>query len=92
MIRTFKNKRMTGANELLGEGGHDPCSANREIRGVRGISGGSAPPSCAIGQMRRCGVPPAMKAGEPDPHTNPARAMARRASTGEKGLSQCTQA
>jgi len=31
-------------------------------------------------------------AGEPDPHINPVLAMARRGSTGEKGLSQRTQA
>jgi len=50
--------------------------------------GKSTPPPCAMGQMRRCGAPPAIKAGEPDPHTYPTPIMARRASTGEKGLSQ----
>jgi len=33
--------------------------------------------------MRRHGAPPAMKAGEPDPHTCPIPALARRAHTGE---------
>jgi len=41
--------------------------------------------------MHRCGAPPVMKAGEPDPHTCPGLALAWRARTGEKGLSQRTQ-
>jgi hypothetical protein len=32
MIHVFKNKRRAGANGLLGEGGQDPCSEERELR------------------------------------------------------------
>ena len=32
MIRVFKNKRSAGANGLLGEGGQDPHSEEKELR------------------------------------------------------------
>ena len=66
-------------------------SEERELREEEGEKGESAPPPCTTGQMHRCGAPLVMKAGEPDPHTCPGLALARRARTGEKGLSQRTQ-
>jgi len=51
MIRVFKDKRSVGANDLLGEGGQDPRSEERELREGkgRGRRGDSAPPPCATG-------------------------------------------
>ena len=39
MIRVFKDKRSAGANGLLGEGGQDPRSEERELREGKGEKG-----------------------------------------------------
>jgi len=39
MICVFKNKRSAGANGLLGEGGQDPHSEERELRKEEGEKG-----------------------------------------------------
>ena len=39
MIRVFKDKRSAGANGLLGEGGQDPRSEERELREGEGEKG-----------------------------------------------------
>ena len=59
-------------------------SEERELREEEGEKGESAPPPCTMGQTRRCGATPAIKAGEPDPHTRLASALARRARTKDK--------
>jgi len=56
----------------------------RELREEEGEKGESAPPPCTRGQTRRCGATPAIKAGEPHPHTRLALALARRAHTRDK--------
>jgi len=49
MIHVFKDKRSAGANALLGEGGQDPRSEERELREGKGRRGESAPLPCATG-------------------------------------------
>ena len=39
MICVFRNKRSAGANGLLGEGGQDPHSEERELRKEEGEKG-----------------------------------------------------
>jgi hypothetical protein len=82
MVRTFKNRKAAGPDSLLGEWAKIVV-VRRWNRGM-GRRGESAPPPCATGQMRWCGAPPAMKASEPDPHTWPGPALARRAHTREE--------
>ena len=43
MIRVFKDKRSAGANGLLGEGGQDPRSEERELREGKGEKGRERP-------------------------------------------------
>ena len=43
MIRVFKDKRSTCANALLGEGGQDPRSEERELREGKGEKGRERP-------------------------------------------------
>ena len=43
MIRVFKDKRSAGANDLLGEGGQDPRSEERELREGKGEKGRQCP-------------------------------------------------
>ena len=43
MIRIFKDKRSAGANDLLGEGGQDPRSEEREMREGKGEKGRERP-------------------------------------------------
>jgi len=88
MIRTFKNKRSAKSDGLLGEGGQDPRNEKREPREGEGEEGIECTSAMRNRQMRLCGAPPAMKDGEPDPHTYPAPALARRARTVQKGLSE----
>ena len=43
MICVFRNKRSAGANGLLGEGGQDPRSEERELREGKGEKGRERP-------------------------------------------------
>ena len=53
IIHTFKNKRVIGADSLLGEEGQDPCSGEeRELREEEGRMGESAPLSRVMGRAR----------------------------------------
>jgi len=90
MIRVFKDKRSAGANGLLGEGGQDPRSEERELREGKGEKGRERPSAmCNRADVLVWGSSNEEGRRARSTHV-PAPTRAKRARTGEIGYSLST--